>query len=139
MKRIIERRGVRQFIKFCIVGVSSTIVDWGVFYLLDAVFGIYYVYAKVISFLVAVINSFFWNRSWTFRSRSEQRMHEFIKYMLVYTIGMGLNVGIMYSAVDHFHWRKLAGLIAATAITSVWNFLTNKFWTFRQSQQPVER
>lgn len=135
MTNLLQRRGVRQFVKFGIVGVSSTVIDWGVFYFLNSFLGIYYLLAKVLSFLVAVVNSFFWNRRWTFRSRSQQRAKEFSKFLFIYSLSLAINAGIMFLAVDFLHWRKIFGLIAATGFTMFWNFLANKFWIFRHSQK----
>src|SRR4030042_497097 len=134
MKELIKRRVVRQFIKFGIVGVSSTIIDWGIFYLLNLVFGIYYLTAKVFSFSVAVINSFIWNRRWTFRSQNPERSKEFTKFLVIALVGLSINALIMYLAVSIFHARKIIGLIFATGIVTFWNFLANKFYTFKKSQ-----
>jgi putative flippase GtrA len=127
-----ERRGVRQFVKFAIVGVSSTIIDWGIFYLLNYYFGIYYLIAKGLSFAVSVINSYIWNRRWTFRSANPKKLHEFGKFMLVAVVGLVLNTYIMFLAVEKLHLRYIFGLIFATAIVMFWNFLINKFWTFKE-------
>lgn len=131
---IIQRRGVRQFIKFGLVGLSSTAIDWSIFYLLNLTFGVYYLYAKVFSFAIAVINSFIWNRRWTFRSQDPNRSQEFGKFFAIALIGLSLNALIMFLAVEDLHWRKIFGLILATGIVTIWNFLANKFYTFRESQ-----
>ena len=134
MSSIIQRRGVRQFIKFGLVGVLSTIIDWGIFYLLNLFFGVYYLLAKVISFSVAVINSYIWNRNWTFRSQDTGKTKEFTKFLIVALVGLGINVLIMFIVVDHLHWRKIFGLIFSTGFVTIWNFLANKFYTFKGSQ-----
>ncbi len=133
MANLIQRRVVRQFIKFGIVGVSSTVIDWGIFYLLNH-FAVYYLTAKVLSFSVAVFNSFFWNRRWTFRSQNPNRSKEFTKFLVIALVGLSINALIMYIAVSVFGTRKIVGLIFATGIVTFWNFLANKFYTFRGSQ-----
>lgn len=132
MQNIIERRGVRQFVKFGLVGVSSTAIDWGIFYVLYLVFGIYYLAAKMISFSVSVVNSFVWNRRWTFRSNDPRRLHEFLKFLVVSVVGLSANTLIMYIAVDEYHFRKIFGLMVATLVVTLWNFTANKFYTFKR-------
>lgn len=134
MLSIIQRRGVRQFIKFGLVGLSSTVIDWAVFYLLNLFFGIYYLLAKVISFSFAVINSYIWNRRWTFRSQDTGKTKEFSKFLIVALVGLSINVLIMFIVVDHLHWRKIFGLIFSTSFVTIWNFSANKFYTFKESQ-----
>jgi len=131
MNDILQRRTVRQFIKFAIVGVSSTIVDWGVFYSLNHFFALFYLIAKAISFVISVINSYTWNRRWTFRSQNQRKIHEFSKFLIVSVIGLVINTYVMYLAVQYLNLRYIFGLIMATAVTMFWNFLANKFWTFR--------
>lgn len=133
MKELIKRRVVRQFVKFGIVGVSSTIIDWGIFYLLNLVFGVYYLKAKVLSFAVAVFNSFIWNRRWTFRSKNPHQSQEFTKFLIIALVGLSINALIMYLAVSILQTRKIIGLIFATGIVTFWNFLANKFYTFKDT------
>lgn len=135
MSALLKRRIFRQFVKFGLVGISSTIIDWGVFYLLNLIFGVYYLTAKVLSFSVAVINSFIWNRRWTFRSQNPNHSEEFVKFLIIALIGLSINALIMYLAVSIFHTRKIVGLVFATGITTFWNFLANKFYTFKNSQK----
>jgi len=129
---IIHRRGVRQFVKFGIVGVSSTIIDWGIYLGLTRLLGFFYLDAKVISFLFSVINSYILNRSWTFRSTDPKKLHQFGKFLVVAAVGLGLNALIMYLVVSKLHLHDIIGLIFASAIVMFWNFLINKFWTFKE-------
>lgn len=135
MQAIFNRRGVRQFIKFGLVGLSSTAIDWSIFYLLNSFFGLYYLIAKVLSFSVAVINSYAWNRRWTFCSQNPHRTKEFSQFLTVALVGLSLNTFIMYLVVTVFSGRKIIGLILATGIVVFWDFLANKFYTFKESQQ----
>ena len=127
-----ERRTVRQFVKFAVVGVSSTIIDWGIYLLLTRTTAIFYLLAKVLSFLVSVINSYIWNRRWTFRSQDPKRFHQFSKFLVVAGVGLALNALIMYLVVSKLKLHDIIGLILASAIVMFWNFLVNKFWTFRE-------
>lgn len=134
LNSILARRGVRQFIKFGLVGLSSFIIDAGVYFVATRYLGVFYVFAKSISFLVAVINSYIWNRRWTFRSENAQKAQEFVKFLVVAGIGFGLNVSIMFIAVSKMHLLDLYGLILATIIVTIWNFTINKLWVFKKSE-----
>ncbi len=131
MNKLLKRRGIRQFIKFGIVGASSTIIDWGIYLLLTRIFHLFYLMAKILSFSVAVLNSYIWNRRWTFRSNDPKRLREFIKFLTIAMVGVVLNVLIMYIAVEYLSWHDIYGLFLATAIVLFWNFLANKYFTFK--------
>lgn len=131
MNELMQRETFREFLKFAIVGVLSTIIDWGVFYILEK-FSLYYLIAKIFSFSLAVINSYIWNRKWTFRSHNLNKTQEFSKFMLAALIGLGINTLIFYFAVSYLHLIYLYSLIIATAIVLSWNFTINKIWVFKK-------
>jgi len=134
VKELLKRRVFRQFIKFGLVGVSSTVIDWGIYLILTRFAGIYYLMAKILSFSFAVINSYVWNRRWTFRSNDPQKLRQFIKFLIIALVGVVLNTLIMYIVVDYIHLNDLYGLVISSAIVMFWNFLANKFYTFRELQ-----
>lgn len=131
---ILHRRGVRQFVKFGLVGASSTVIDWGIYLLLTRFGHLYYLMAKILSFAVAVLNSYYWNRRWTFRSQDPQKLREFIKFLSIAFVGVVVNATIMYIAVEYLRLRDVYGLVIATAVVTFWNFLANKFYTFKYTQ-----
>ena len=70
---IAQRRGVRQFVKFGIVGASGFVVNLIVFTLLqhvvqhhDRPLQYYVIYS--IAFLTGGVSNYYFNRIWTFRS-----------------------------------------------------------------------
>lgn len=132
MNELIEHPTTRQFVKFAIVGVISTLIDWGAFYLFNHFLGVFYLIAKILSFILAVINSYLWNRSWTFRSQNKDKIEEFGKFIVVSLVGLGINTLIFYLAAGRLHLTYILSLIIATAITLVWNFLANKSWVFKK-------
>ena len=131
--RLLSLPAVKQFIKFSLVGASGTIVDWLVYFALTRWFHWFYLIAKIISFILAAINNYILNRVWTFRSKEKNVFKEFAKFAIVSTVGLVFNTFIMYLVVDKLKYNDFIGLILATAIVMFWNFLVNKFWTFRET------
>jgi putative flippase GtrA len=127
---------VREFYKFAIVGISNTLIDFAIYFLLTrftVFFGEHIIYANVISFSVAVTNSYFWNRRWTFRSIDQRRVQQYIKFVIVNCIGLGINSGLLYIFAYEFHIHDLLGKALAVIVTLFWNFLINRLWVFRNS------
>jgi putative flippase GtrA len=131
--KLFARPSLRQFIRFNLVGFLSFLVDWGLYVVLTRAFSVFYLRAKVASFCVAAINSYIWNRRWTFRSRAPNRLREFSQFLLIATIGASLNAGIMYVLHGVLNIHDLIAVVLATGIVMFWNFLGNKAWTFRQT------
>jgi len=133
-----------QAAKFVLVGALNTFVDLGVLNILILITGIatgtLYSVFKGISFIVAVINSYFWNKHWTFRKKeSSDPKKEFTQFFIVSLIGFGINVGVASLVVNligpQFElseniWGNV-GAILATLCVMTWNFLGYKFIVFK--------
>jgi putative flippase GtrA len=135
---------IMQLIKFAMVGFANTAVDFGILNLLMAMTGIYsgknIFFLNSISFIVAVIHSFFWNKFWTFKVKKTEATKEFLQFLIVSIIGLLINGGIVYMittwlqpmfGMSEVSWAN-AGKIAATAISLVWNFIGYKFIVFKK-------
>lgn len=135
-----------QLIKFGLVGVSNTVVDFAVLYLLSFLFNVFagplIVVFNVISFSAATVNSYFWNKKWTFEKKGTEVSKEFTKFLVVSVIGAGINTGVVYLITTLIGpqlgaspeiWVGVAKL-AATAVALGWNFVGYKLWAFRESK-----
>lgn len=133
-----------QAARFFLVGTLNTFIDLAVLNLLiwfsGIATGIVYSGFKAISFLVATINSYFWNKYWTFGKKEAPRPKEFLKFFVVTTIGLLINVSIASFLVNIFGpqfglsekiWATFGAIIAAF-FAFVWNFLASKFIVFKK-------
>jgi putative flippase GtrA len=119
-----------QFVKFGIVGVSNTLLTFAVYTLLLKVFGVWYLAASAIGFLVGAVNGFLLNRRWTFRGHVGDALTP-VRWMVVQSCGLALNEGLLYLLVSHAHVDKLLGQAFAIAVVTVLTFFANRAWTFR--------
>ncbi len=140
--RLLGRPGVRQFIKFCLVGASSTVIDLGLLFFLTHTFNTPWAIAKIFSFSLGVTNGFFWNSRWTFNHIEQiDPRARYAKFCAVNIVGLLLSLTIMKTIfVLHFHmWQHqnpkglilLVAQLVATPIVVFWNFFANKHWTFK--------
>jgi putative flippase GtrA len=121
-----------QFIKFSLVGVLNTAIHYGVFYSLYEFVGLYYVLASGIGFCLAVTNSYFCNKFWTFKRRGSDVRREFMKFFIVNCLTLSINLGSMAILVELFAMHPPVAQLVTIGITLVINFLGNKFWTFKE-------
>ncbi len=133
--------GIVQFIKFALVGVTNTLVDWIVFYLLvSSVLENQHSLAKAISFAIAVLNSYLWNTIWTFKKEyhaiDTNKSAIFIKFIIISLIGWGVNIYIFDLASSRIGVqilnKDLLPLVLASASAIIVNFFGNKLWTYRK-------
>ena len=128
--RVLRMPLVVQFVKFGIVGVSNTLIFFLVYTLLLKVFGVWYVAASGIGFAVGAINGFLWNRRWTFRGHVGDALTP-VRWFVVQTSGLLVNLGLVYLLVDGVGFDKLSGQAVTIAIVTTLTFFANRAWTFR--------
>jgi putative flippase GtrA len=119
-----------QFVKFVIVGVSNTLLAFTIYTVLLKVFGVWYLGASAIGFVVGAVNGFLLNRRWTFAGHVGDSLTP-VRWGIVQGCGLVLNEGLLYLFVDGADIEKLLGQALATVIVTVITFLVNRAWTFR--------
>jgi putative flippase GtrA len=119
-----------QFVKFGLVGVSNTVLAFAIYTVLLKVFGVWYLAASAIGFVVGAINGFLLNRRWTFAGHVGDSLTP-VRWGVVQGCGLALNEGLLYLFVDGVEIEKLLGQACATAIVTVITFFVNRAWTFR--------
>ena len=136
---------IYQAAKFILVGALNTFIDLGVlnlFILVTSVAsGYLFVTFKGISFTIAVINSYFWNKHWTFKSGKDETGREFIQFIIVSVIGFFINIGTAafivngigpQAGIGESLWATV-GALAAVVTSLGWNFIGYKFWVFKEN------
>ena len=125
-----------KFIKFGIVGFSGMIVDYGFLFLFKEVVGVPALIANAISFTLAASWNYMLNRIWTFRSKERQIGVEYLKFIAVSVIGLGistLTLWVMGLLLPEWNadWRFYLLKLVAIAVTTIWNFFGNLLFTFK--------
>jgi len=119
-----------QFVKFGIVGVSNTLLTLLVYTLLLKVFGVWYLAASAIGFVVGATNGFLLNRRWTFREHVGDSLTP-VRWAVVQACGLAVDELLLYVLVHDAHLDKVLAQVGATAVVTVCTFFANRAWTFR--------
>jgi len=124
---------VRQAIKFCLVGGTSAVINFVLLYLLTEKLGWWYVYSAAVGFVLSAVFNFTSNKLWTFRNpeRGRQVVSQLAKYGLVMGLGLFINTSIIYGLTESAGFDYRLSWVFATGVVTVWNFMFNRFWTFR--------
>lgn len=133
-----------QFVKYATAGFANTAVDFGVLNLLMWMTNIYsgktIFLLNSISFLVAVIHSYIWNKFWTFKSTEKNIAGQFLQFLIVSLIGIVINGAIVYTIttlvspmfnLSSIAWANSAKVLA-TIVSLIWNFVGYKFIVFKK-------
>ena len=119
-----------QFVKFAVVGVLNSAIQYLVFLFLYSFTGTQYLLASIIGYLAGMINSYILNRRWTFGSRSQKLFTELSRFVAVNLVSLGVNLGLLYLLVSTGvmipQWAQVVAIVGSTLV----NFVLNKVWTF---------
>lgn len=127
MKKLIE-----QILKFGVVGIIATVIDFGVLYVLSQPLGMDPVISAGISFCVSLVFNYVASMRYVFTHREDMsRSREFVIFLVLSLIGLAINEAIMAAGVAVLGNSALAVMgtkVLATAIVMVWNFVSRKKW-----------
>jgi len=133
-KRLLEDPRAAQLlklIKFGIVGVMNTAVDFLVYTLLVSVLGWGLYISQVISYSCGMLNSYGINRKWTFSTKNGFFSGELVRFILLNLSMMLLGMAIIWFCTQHLLLHKLVAKLISTVLVLVVNFLVSNFWVFR--------
>ncbi len=140
-----------QLAKFGATGAANFAIDIGIFLFLlfsfnnnenTAIPWFTYATFKTISFVMASINSYLWNKFWSFQDKDTDDIpQELSKFILVSAIGALINVSTstisnsLYNSsnpqMDIEAWGAIAAIIGSICAFS-WNFIGYKLLVFKK-------
>jgi putative flippase GtrA len=151
-----ERKEQKRFVKFALVGALGAIIDFVVMNILAHWASMSLVYAGTISFIVAVLNNFTWNRYWTYPdSRSRPLINQLGMFFLVNAAGVAIRIPTLHYleppvlkfVQNTFHLTYISAevyarnltLAAAVGVVMLWNYFINRYWTYNDIDEEQVR
>jgi len=121
-----------QMVRYGIVGTIGAVIDFGLLNLLVLYLDWNVYLAATVGFTVAASSNYVLNLKWTFRdSPSKHRLVQYGQFILVALLGLMINNGTMYILIENFDWWFNFAKLTAVLIVFIWNYLANRYWTFR--------
>lgn len=147
---------LKQILKFAIVGCSNFAISFTIFYLCYEHWHVATLllngmrnwgetipdfvskiggkspegsFANIIAYTCGLMNSFLWNRIWTFRilSKTTKRLKRFI---ILNVFCLVLSTIIIFIVVDIMSWPYKMVWFITMAFVTILNFFGSKFWVF---------
>lgn len=131
---------MHEFVKYSLVGSINAGLDYSIYIGLTRFFIFWqenFLAANLLALFVANLSSFFLNKYFTFQNHSKKFFRQYLKFILVSLVYIGIVQAIMYLGVNVMGYYDLWVKVIASAIGLIWNFSANKFWSFRAEQPEV--
>jgi len=148
--------GLKQFSKFLVVGVSNFVISFAVFYLfynywkLSSIFygllgqagkdlenlilqlgatSLDATLANIFGYGAGTINSFIWNKFWTFQVK-HQAGTQFGRFLALNLSCLVLSSASLFLFTDYLRWSYLPVWFVTMAVVTIVNFMVSKYWVF---------
>ena len=152
MKKSKTKKSLKQLVRFGIVGVFNTLIDYGSFYVFLAIAGLHKSISQVFATAVAMCGSYILNKHWTFGKEGRGNAAEIAKFVVVNIASLLATIFFTHLFYDILHIENtinnylgrlgvryiISGDLAimlckvcASIIATVLNFFGNKFWVFK--------
>lgn len=125
---------VVRLIKFNIVGVMNTSIDFVTFYILTTFISVNVVSAQIMAYSLGVINSYFMNRFWTFGVKGEHNKKQISLFILVNLLALSVSTVLIYFLVKVINQVMIAKVLV-TVIVMIINYLGQKYIIFNNRKE----
>ncbi len=119
---------IKQIIKFAIVGVIAALIDVGVLVVLKELLFFPVLLSSMISFTVSVIANYLLSMAFVFKSKNENKIKEFVIFLILSIGGLCLNQLILWIGVEFTTIHYLIIKFLAMIIVPIYNFITRKIF-----------
>lgn len=128
---------MRQLVRFNLVGVLNTAVDFSLFFLLSR-FSMPYLLAQICSYSCGIANSYVCNKYWTF-GVTGSNPGEMVKFATLNLLALALSVLLVFLCHSLLQMRLVPAKIVATLLTMLISFFGNRLWVFKPHPGPASR
>ncbi len=131
-KRDKQQLWIKQFIKFGLVGILNTAVDFIVYVGLIWL-SVYYAWAQVIAYIAGIVNSYLLNNAFTFRSDAQtakERLAKQMRFLVWNAVMLALSTGMLVVVKKWIVSDVIVAKIIVTIVIVAINFYGSKKWVF---------
>lgn len=129
MFRRLKSRSLRRF---AAVGCMNTAVDFAVFTILRSVFDVHYLLCQVAGYTMGIINSYFFNKVWTFENKAAgwDIRRQFVQFVLVNLISLAISLLGLKILSGYWHINVYFAKVLVTGLALMFNYLGYTYWVF---------
>ena len=131
--KLISRNISKEFFKFSVVGVTALIFETCLIFVLYKI-GIDPKYGRIISIPLAILLTWYLNRTFTFKNKNQKKIKQYGKYFFVIIFGISINYSIYLYVLQLMEERQFSYVIAiccGSLSSMFFNFGFAKYQVFK--------
>lgn len=127
-----KNKRLKHIKRFSLVGCLNTLIDFGMFSLLNSIFGVNYILSQILSYGSGTLNSYLCNKFWTFNDSkaNKKTTMEIIQFIVVNSFSLIVSIlGLSILLRDNY-MNSIVAKIISMVLAQVVNFVGYRFWVF---------
>ena len=135
------RELIKQIIKFGIVGVIATAIDYAVYALFTRAFSVNIYLSEFIAFAISLVVNFLLSMKFVFKANENlSKTVQIVFFTVSSVIGFFINLGLLKLGDVIFNYEELKYMdfvvkVVATGVSMAWNFVSKKLTLERKSSK----
>lgn len=117
-------------VRYLIVGVSSVILDFSLYWIIVNVFSVWYILAQVITGPIVIGYNYLGHHRFTFK-KTRSNTPEILRFLSLVTFNYFLGILLLYFYTELFGLGPMYGKVAAVATFTIYNYLALDKFVFR--------
>ena len=132
-----------QLLKYGVIGVSNTLITLVVFYVINTLMGLDYAVANTLGYILGLINSFVWDRTWVFRTGGNVWREAglfALGFIICFALQMGVSQWLLSTSLHDLtiSWLPMKNtgenviMCLSMVVYTLANYVYNRFVTFKK-------
>lgn len=129
VNHIPRNEGIRQFIRYAIVGVINTCLYY-VLYVLFLQFGMVFGIAHTIATIISIGNSYLWNKYFTFKAKGRS-YEQVLKFLIVCGIQYLVSLFVIYIGITVIGLTEEIAGLPPIILSLIIGYFGNRYFSFK--------
>ncbi len=114
-----------QFFRYVVVGISSFVLEYSIFYLLFRILSVYELVSNTVAITLVFFFNFLMNRIWSFKSK-EKLLKQILMYGGLFLFNMVMSNLFIFAATEYLEISPLISKVLIMGLIVLWNFVIYK-------------
>lgn len=119
-----------KLLKFMLIGIGGTAIDFGITFLLKEKAKVNKYIANSIGYTIAATSNYIFNRIWAFGDANPNIITQYLIFLIISLIGLGVLNLFIWILHEKFKTNFYVAKIIALFIVLIWTFSAHYFITF---------
>lgn len=128
----------KRLAKFALVGGLNTGVDFAVFCLMVYAAGTASIWAQISAYSAGLVNSYLWNRQWTFGVKNKHNAGEIVRFVGVNLMSFAAATAVLLG-LEQWGIAAAAAKAVSVAVSLAVNYIGYRIWVFRRMEHHGNR